>query len=116
MGKLDTIKERAKELHDTHYDNGFSWSDTYAYCSELVWKAYYAAGLSLGELPKMSRYVEGYAGHPVSEHLAAEIKGKLEKEKDDYRGGRGYFPEESAVSPEDVFNSAFLVSITDETP
>ena len=110
-GKLPTILARAKALHQTRYDFGFSWSDARAYCSELVWKAYFAAGLSFGELPKMSHYMNA-----VSNEVARTIKGKLEEAKDTYRGGKGYDPNESAVSPEDVFNSPSLVSVTDETP
>ena len=108
---LKKVLERAKTLHDTTYDNGFCWSDAHAYCSELVWKAFEAGGFSLGQLPTMEHYVSG-----ASKAIAQEIKAKLEKEKHDYRNDKGYDPGEPAVSPEDIYKSTALVSVTDDTP
>ena len=103
---LDSILAKAKELHDTPYDYGFSWTDTRAYCSELVWKAYSAGHLSLGTLPTMKKYVEGA---PKS---AQKIIDKLEEAKAAKCREDGYLPDESAISPEDIYQSPFLTPIT----
>jgi Permuted papain-like amidase enzyme, YaeF/YiiX, C92 family len=107
---LANLLERAKELHDTGYDCGFSWSDKYAYCSELVWKAYTAGNLSLGTLPTMGKYVNA-----VSPDVAQEIKHKLEEAKGKYRD-KGYVADESAVSPEDIFRSSSVTPVTNDSP
>jgi hypothetical protein len=106
---LSQLLERAKELHNTGYDQGFSWSsDNYAYCSELVWKAYKAGGLSLGDLPTMGKYVTA-APTPV----AIEIRKKLDDAAKEYRQGKGYFAAEEAISPQDIYKSPRLIPITD---
>jgi Permuted papain-like amidase enzyme, YaeF/YiiX, C92 family len=104
---LVRILEKAKELHATDYDHGFSWTDTRAYCSELVWKAYLAGGLSLGTLPTMEKYVKG------APKYADKIKGKLEEAKANKLRDTGYLPNESAISPEDIYKSPNLTPITD---
>jgi len=104
---LDKILQKAKELHDTKYDHGFSWTDTRAYCSELVWKAYRAGGLSLARLLTMERYIKGAPKH------ADTIKAKLEKAKNDGFRDTGYVATESAISPEDIYLSPFLTPVTD---
>jgi hypothetical protein len=111
---LGKIKSKAKELHDTSYDNGFSWTNDHAYCSELVWKAFADGGqLTLCQLPKMAQYVDG-----ASPDVAKRIKDKLNDPdvRRKYREGRGYQPEESAISPEDIFRSPSLVPVTDDSP
>jgi len=105
---LPKILEKAKLLHNTTYDQGFSWSDDHAYCSELVWKSYQAGGLSFGTLPTMSHYVDA-----VPTAIAQQIRAKLEAAKAGFRHGKGYDPNESAVSPEDIFRSPHLMAITD---
>lgn len=104
---LDKILKRAKELHDTKYDHGFSWTDTRAYCSELIWKAYVAGGLSLGRLPTMEKYVNG------APDFADKIKEKLAEAKANGLREEGYLPGESAVSPEDIYKSPYLTPLTD---
>ena len=104
---IGKILEKAKILHNTTYDQGFSWTDDHAYCSELVWKSYQAGGLSLGTLPDMAHYVNA-----APDNIAQQIKAKLEAEKA-YRGRKGYDPHESAISPEDIYKSSDLVSVTD---
>jgi permuted papain-like amidase YaeF/Yiix C92 family enzyme len=108
---LGDLLKKAKALHDTSYDHGFCWSDDRAYCSELVWKAYAAGGFVLGQLPTMKTYVDG-----ASDDVAKQIKGKLEATKDEYRNGRGYDPDEPAISPEDIFRSSVLIPVTDDSP
>ena len=106
---IDKVLEKAKALHDTNYDNGFCWTDKCAYCSELVWKAFAAGGFSLGDLPTMGNYVRA-----APSNLGERIKGKLEAAKDTYRDGKGYDPEERAISPEDIFSSSVLVPVTND--
>lgn len=104
---LDKILKKAKELHETPYDHGFSWTETRAYCSELVWKAYAAGDLSLGTLPTMEKYVNGAPTY------AKRIKDKLEEAKKNGFRETGYLASESAISPEDIYQSPFLTPITD---
>lgn len=104
---LDEVLKKAKELHDTKYDHGFSWTDTRAYCSELIWKAYVAGGLSFGTLPTMEKYVKG------APQYADKIKAKLDKAKVDGFRDTGYVPTELAISPEDIYKSPHLTPITD---
>jgi hypothetical protein len=105
---LDKILTIAKQLHDKYYDHGFSWTDTRAYCSELIWKAYAASDLFLlKELPTMEKYVKGAPDH------ADKIKGMLEEAKAKGLRDNGYDPNESAISPEDIYKSPHLTPITD---
>jgi hypothetical protein len=69
---LGKIISKANTLHDTSYDNGFSWTDDHAYCSELVWKAFAAGGLTLCDLPNMAHYVDR-----VPSKVADKIRQKL---------------------------------------
>jgi hypothetical protein len=110
---LEKVVTKAKILHDTHYDNGFSWTDSHAYCSELVWKAFDAGGLTLCDLPNMGHYVDA-----VPAKVADKIKERLNDPavKRDYRDGKNYDPKESAISPEDIFRSAALIAVTDDSP
>jgi hypothetical protein len=105
---LSKVLSTAHALHDKRYDNGFYWSDAAAYCSELVWRAYQEGGFVLGDLPTMGKYVTA-APTPV----AVEIKKKLNAAAEDYREGKGYLAEESAISPEDIYKSPHLNPITD---
>lgn len=47
---------QARESLGLHYDLGFRWDDTQIYCSELVYKAWAAAGLELAELKTHADY------------------------------------------------------------
>jgi len=109
--KLRTIHNEAFRMHQTGYDKGFCWTNHRTYCSELIWKAYGAAGLVFGQLPTMGHYV---AALTQSSHEAAErVKAMIEAAKHEYRDGKGYDENESAISPEDLFNSDALISVTD---
>jgi hypothetical protein len=108
--KLASVLSKAGKLHDTPYDNGFSWSsDNYMYCSELVWKAYKAGDLLLlGELPTMEKYVRA-----ASPEDAKMIRDKLVEAKGSKYRKDGYLPGESAISPEDIYKSSNLTPVTD---
>ena len=98
---------------ESPYDWGFSWSDDYMYCSELVWKAYDAAELSglpiqtigyyLGQLP--AEKANGILSR-LNQYEVCQV----------YRHGKKVDPTEQAVSPEDIYQSVKLVSITDDSP
>lgn len=61
-----TDEQKSKILHKTSsmmgkpYDKGYVWDDTKMYCSELVWKAYEAAGIQLSTPRKGSTF---FASH-----------------------------------------------------
>jgi uncharacterized protein YycO len=113
-GKLDGLRRKAKELHDTPYDNKFAWNNhdpssgkEYIYCSELMWKAFHdAVGIDLG------------TPHPLKDYLnqaSKEDKPKVEADFKHYLGDH-YDPEEKAISPSEVFKSDELIPVTDDTP
>ena len=107
------LLERAKTLHHTRYDNAFSWSDECAYCSELVWKAYDAAGLT--GLPVQT---VGYYLRKLPPNEATVITGRLNQHYacETCRDGKKVDLNDKAVSPEDIYQSDKLVSIVDDTP
>ena len=109
-GLRDLLK-RAAKLHKTDYDKGFSWTDDFAYCSELVWKAYDAGHLSFGTPPAMEKYVKA-----ASPDDAKKIRDKLDEAKGSKYRKDGYLPNESAISPEDIYKSPLLTPITDQSP
>jgi len=103
---------RAKTLHNTPYDNAFSWSDECAYCSELIWKAYDAAQLSL------PIQTVGYYLGKLPPKMLLDIIGKLNDPGvcKECRNGKKFDSSEQAVSPEDVYQSDKLVSVVDDSP
>jgi hypothetical protein len=114
--RLAKLLDTARKLHNTGYDWGFSWTDDYAYCSELIWKAYAAAGLAPCSLPRLRTYIDRL--REVSTARAEEALSKLNKDevKKKYRHGKEVNLDEEAVSPEDIYVSEKLVSVTDNTP
>lgn len=108
--KLRIILGRAAALHHKDYDGGFSWTDRFSYCSKLVWKAYYAAGLTLAPLRTIRSYLD-----QLKPKEARQAQEKLKKG----RASLGEGPidlEEKAISPEDIYKSDKLISVTDESP
>jgi hypothetical protein len=111
---LKRMRERADALHHTHYDWGFSWSDEYVYCSELISKAYENAGAAANALnkphPIKDYYETGHAkAKTIKDHLNS-TKAKM------CRVGKPCNPEEPAISPEEIYNSSGLVSVNDDSP
>lgn len=112
-GKLDGLRQRAKELHDTPYDNAFAWNNhepgsgkEYIYCSELIWKAFHdAVGVDLGDPHPLRDYLEG--GPAKKAKAEAAFKMYL---------GEHYNLQEKVISPTDVFKSNKLIAVTDDTP
>jgi hypothetical protein len=124
--KIEALRKRAKELHDTPYDFGFAWANKdasgkeYIYCSELVWKAFKdAVGVALNKPHPLDDYItkkpDGKA-RLASEQTAveADFKFYLDNQKaKDHRNGQSYQRSELAISPAEVFASTELDPVTD---
>jgi hypothetical protein len=97
---LSAEQERAmwsfiSEQKGKHYDIGFHWSDAEMYCSELVWKAYRAAGTELTE-PRPMRSFD------LSSPLVKSVMKK--------RYGDNVPLDEPMVSPGDLYQSEHLIA------
>lgn len=55
--QLNQIRRRCDSLSGRRYDHAYRWSDDKQYCSELVWKAYHAAGIDLSTPRKASTFL-----------------------------------------------------------
>ena len=118
--QLRTILLKAATLHGKDYDFGFSWTDKFSYCSKLVWQAYAAAGLKLVPLKTVQDYLdklkeadERHGG----QHLYERAINTLDKpDARACRGGKPVNPGAQAISPDDIYDSDRLVSVTDEAP
>ena len=77
-----------------NYDLGFRWSDEEYYCSELVWKAYAAAGIELTSARPLNDYD---LSSPV-------VKAIMEK-----RYGKDIPLQEPMVAPGDLLQSPLLL-------
>jgi Permuted papain-like amidase enzyme, YaeF/YiiX, C92 family len=113
---LSKMKDRAGALHHTHYDSGFMWSDDFIYCSELIWKAYFTAlGKNVFKEPHAIRdYLDGL---PADRVKAIITKLNLTKARDCRPEGKKDFSDgERAIIPEEIYESAVLVSVTDDSP
>jgi hypothetical protein len=119
--KIEALRKRAKELHDTPYDFGFAWANKdasgkeYIYCSELVWKAF-----------KEEVDIALRTPHPISDYIkdrpdlsADDVTGLFKKCLNDdprsrkCRNDKDYDPKELAISPAEVFASTELDPVTD---
>jgi hypothetical protein len=107
--KLRIILATAAALHYKPYDFGFSWTDRFSYCSKLVWKAYDAAGLTLTPLRTLKNYLDQLRPKEAQQALDKLNDGRA------FREGRPIDPEEKAISPEDIYKSDKLISVTDES-
>lgn len=83
----------AKKQLGKNYDLKFQWSDNKMYCSELVWKCYYAVGIKLCEPKKFSNY---------------NLNSKVAKYAIQSRYGNSFNSNETVVSPKDIYNSKKL--------
>lgn len=119
--KIEALRKRAKELHDTSYDFGFAWTNKdasgkeYIYCSELIWKAF-----------KEEVDIALRTPHPISDYIkdrpdlsADDVTGLFKKYLNDdprsrkCRNDKDYDPKELAISPAEVFASTELDPVTD---
>ena len=92
------MRDLARQWAGTDYDWGFAWSDDKLYCSELVWKLYArGAGIRLGEPRELGDFD---LSHP---HVQAKIA---------ERWPLGPPLEEPVVSPQDLFETPVLETVT----
>jgi hypothetical protein len=94
--KLKLMKEYLKKQLNKHYDIHFGWDDSKLYCSELAWKCYNAAGISIGPLKKLKEF---------------DLSSPIVKQIMFQRYGKNIPYDEKVVSPGDIFNHAGLVSV-----
>jgi hypothetical protein len=124
--KIETLRKKARELHDTSYDFGFAWENKdssgkeYIYCSELVWKAFKAAiGVALEKPHALGDYI---TKKPDGKERTATERTAVEadfdyylnnKKSKDHRNGQPYQRGELAISPVEVFASTELDAVSD---
>lgn len=122
---LARLRAAATKLHETKYDKGFAWENhqagtakEYVYCSELLWKAYAAAvEVELGTPHPLKDYYEQAGSAKESERIKAVMASILNSEPSRAcRAGKAYDPDELAISPREVLESAELEAVTDATP
>lgn len=95
---LAKMKSIGNKYKGKNYDLYFEWSDERMYCSELVWKIYSeATGLSIGSLQQLNEF----------NLTSPEVKQKLKE-----RYGENVPIHEKVISPESMFNSDLLVTVT----
>lgn len=88
--QIQAIKSYSQKQLGKSYDLKFQWSDGKMYCSELVWKAYKAAGIELCKPNKFSDY---------------NINSPLARQAIRQRYGKSINLDEPVVAPSDIFNS-----------
>ncbi len=96
-GNLAKLESTALMFEGKPYDSAFNWSDEKLYCSELVWKVFdRALGTDIGVLRKLKSF----------DLTSPEVQKKLKERYPD-----GVPLEETVVSPQDIFESALLVTV-----
>ncbi len=94
VGKL---KQAAKRFEGKPYDMTFEWSDDRIYCSELVWKIYYAGlGLNIGQLQRLREF---------------DLTDSIVKTKLQDRYGNNVPLDEIVISPAAIYSSEALVQL-----
>ena len=92
--QLQQIRRRCAGLSGRRYDHAYRWSDDKQYCSELVWKAYHAAGIDLSTPRKASTFLS-------FKLLPDKTINRIVKKK-------GISLDEPMVSPSGLINSKYL--------
>lgn len=92
-GQTALMKSYLEQQTGKNYDPYFSWGDESMYCSELVWKCYKKAGISLSALRKLGSF-----------HLSSDLVQKTLKQ----RYGAKIPYNEQVVAPEDIYRSNLL--------
>ena len=102
-GKLD--EGQMKRMYDyasaqlgKNYDSKFQWDESSMYCSELVFKIYYNAGIQLCDIHQFKDY------NLSSEDVQNVIRARYNTEIN---------PNESVVTPVDLYNSLSTYVIFD---
>lgn len=119
--QIRTVKGEAAKLHHTHYDCAFQMGNPennqagreYVYCSELIYRAFQSIDVILGSPRLFSYYHDKAVGddrRKMDETLNSPDANKLRNPKGPYN------PNESVISPEDIYVSDKLRDVNDETP
>jgi len=96
---IEKMKKSGLKYIGKNYDIYFEWSDKNIYCSELVWKIYkYALNIEVGKLQKLKDF-----------DLNHSYVKKLMKK----RHGNNIPFEELVISPQSIFESANLLTVTE---
>ena len=97
---LASLHKAARTFAGKPYDLAFAWSDSHIYCSELAWKIYdRALGIRIGNLQKVREF----------NLTAPAVKQKLKE-----RYGDKVPLDEQAISPQAMFESPLLVTVTQQ--
>lgn len=93
------LRDAAQRYGGRPYDLAFEWSDERIYCSELVWKAYRDAfGIEIGAPQHLRDF----------DLTDAAVKAKLRE-----RYGATIPLDETVISPQAMFDSPLLVTVSD---
>ena len=92
---LEKMESTASAFEGRPYDSAFNWSDDKLYCSELVWKIFDRA-IKIGDLRKPKDF----------DFSSPEVQMKLKERYPD-----GVPLDETVISPQDVFQSARLITV-----
>ena len=74
--KIARVKSHATGYLGRPYDTLFAWDDERIYCSELVYKAYAAVGLELGELAPLRSF--DLSSPAIQQLIKARVGNKLD--------------------------------------
>jgi Permuted papain-like amidase enzyme, YaeF/YiiX, C92 family len=97
---LDDMRTAGRNMLGKDYDLYFEWSDIRLYCSELVWKIYsQGAHLEVGHLQKLADF---------------DLTNPVVQQKLKERYGENIPKDEMVISPQAIFESDLLNTITEE--
>jgi cell wall-associated NlpC family hydrolase len=95
---IEKAKTWAKKQLGLNYDPRFQWADDKFYCSELVWKVFHEAGITLCE----PRHFQDYQlDHPAVKPVIEQRYGSADKLPKD----------EPVVAPSDLASSELLMEV-----
>jgi Permuted papain-like amidase enzyme, YaeF/YiiX, C92 family len=125
--QVKTLKGEAAKMHKTHYDFAFQMGDPkdsqagreYIYCSELIYRAFQALGVTLGEPLSFGVYYQRAGEDPKKgKQNQEEMDKKLNApEVNKLRNPPGrYRLDEFVISPKDIDDKDKLEEVTDDTP
>lgn len=97
---LDEMRTAGRGMLNKDYDLYFEWSDIRMYCSELVWKIYKeGAHLEVGHLQKLGDF---------------DLSNPTVQQKLKERYGENLPKDEMVISPQAIFKSDLLTTVTQE--
>jgi hypothetical protein len=96
---LKRMKDYGEKFKGKNYDIYFEWSDEKIYCSELVWKIYHeAVNVEIGSLQELREF---------------DLTSDVVKNKMKERYGDKIPLDEKVISPDAMFNSDKLITISE---